>query len=185
MLRWSRRSIQRTTRAAVRCTISSRCNSVPVIPNNAAFPESSVEVTSACTSVLQGKSGRDDLIRSILRSLPYAVRHMRVTCVFIDIVESRYTPRSRMLADVLTSLPQMSMRIGDVCVIRFGAANSMTRAVISSSYIREESPMLSLSWWGWRSCYESVVLRAPLTPAASTAEAERRVAHSISCHITF
>ena len=42
MLRWSRRSIQRTTRAAARCTISSRCNSVPVMPNNAAFPKSSV-----------------------------------------------------------------------------------------------------------------------------------------------
>ena len=45
MLRWSRRSIHRTTRAAARCTISSRCNSVPVIPNNAAFPKSSVDVT--------------------------------------------------------------------------------------------------------------------------------------------
>ena len=47
MLRWSRRSIHRTTRAAARCTISSRCSSVPVIPNNAAFPKSSVDVTSA------------------------------------------------------------------------------------------------------------------------------------------
>ena len=44
---------------------------------------------------------------------------------------------------------------------------SITRAFISSSYIREESPILSLSWWGWRSCYESVVLGAPFTPARS------------------
>ena len=60
----------------------------------------------------------------------------------------------------------------------------MTRAFISSSYVREGSPILSLSWWGWGSCYESVVLGAPFTPAGSTAEAERRVAHSISCDIT-
>ena len=109
MLRWSRRSIQRTTRAAAHCTIWSRCNRVAVIPNNAAFPKSSVEVTSACTSVLHALSGRDDLKRAILRNRPYAVRHMRVTCMVIDIVESRYTPRSRMLADVLTSLPHMSI----------------------------------------------------------------------------
>ena len=48
---------------------------------------------------------------------------------------------------------------------------------ISSSYVRKESPILSLSWWGWGSCYESVVLGAPFTPAGITAEAERRVAH--------
>ena len=65
-----------------------------------------------------------------------------------------------------------------------GLINGTSRAFISSSYIREESPILSLSWWGWRSCYESVVLGAPFTPAGSTAEAERRVAHSISCNIT-
>ena len=64
------------------------------------------------------------------------------------------------------------------------AQEAITRAFISSSYIREEFPILSLSWWGWRSCYESVVLGAPFTPAASTAEAERRVSHSISCDIT-
>ena len=58
------------------------------------------------------------------------------------------------------------------------------RAFISSSYVREESPILSLSWWGWGSCYESVVLGTPFTPAGSTAEAERRVVHSISCDIT-
>ena len=120
MLRWSRRSIHRTTRAAARCTISSRCSSVPVIPNNAAFPKSSVDVTSACTSVLHAKSGRDDRMRAIFRSRPYAVPHSylippcavphtRVTCVVIDIVQSRYTPRSWMLADVLTSLPHMSI----------------------------------------------------------------------------
>ena len=44
-------------------------------------------------------------MRAIFRSRPYAVPHTRVTCVVIDIVESRYTPRSRMLAVVLTSLP--------------------------------------------------------------------------------
>ena len=60
----------------------------------------------------------------------------------------------------------------------------LTRAYVSSSHVREGSPILSLSWWGWRSCYESVVLGAPFTPAGSTAEAERRVAHSISCDIT-
>ena len=57
MLQWSRRSIQRTTRAAARCTISSRCSRVPVIPNYGAFPKSSVEpVTSTCTSVLHALS---------------------------------------------------------------------------------------------------------------------------------
>ena len=50
--------------------------------------------------------------------------------------------------------------------------------------VRKESPIVSLSWWGWGSCYESVVLGAPFTPAGITAEAERRVAHSISCDIT-
>ena len=61
---------------------------------------------------------------------------------------------------------------------------AISRAYISSSYVRKESPILSLSWWGWGSCYESVVLGAPFTPAGITAEAERRVAHSISCNIT-
>ena len=113
--RWSRWSIQRTTRAAARCTISSRCSRVAVIPNNAAFPKSSVEVTSACTSVLHALSGRDDLIRAILRNRPYAVRHIRVTCMVIDIVESRYMPRSRMLADVLTSLPHVDLKRRWLC----------------------------------------------------------------------
>ena len=56
--------------------------------------------------------------------------------------------------------------------------------VTEVSYVRKESPILSLSWWGWGSCYESVVLGAPFTPAGITVEAERRVAHSISCNIT-
>ena len=60
----------------------------------------------------------------------------------------------------------------------------IVRAYTSTSYVREGFPILSLSWWGWGSCYESVVLGAPFTPAGSTAEAERRVAHSISCDIT-
>ena len=34
---------------------------------------------------------------------------------------------------------------------------------------------MSLSWRGCRSCYESVVLGAPFSAVASTAEAERRV----------
>ena len=93
MLRWSRRSIHRTACAAARCTISSRCSRVPVIPNNAAFPKSSVDVTSACTSVLHAKRGKDDRICAIFRNRPYAVPHIRVTCVVIDIVQSRYTPR--------------------------------------------------------------------------------------------
>ena len=59
-----------------------------------------------------------------------------------------------------------------------------SRADVSRGYVREGFPILSLSWWGWGSCYESVVLGAPFTPAGSTAEAERRVAHSISCDIT-
>ena len=55
---------------------------------------------------MPSRNPRDDLIRAILRNRPpYAVRHMRVTCMVIDIVESR----SRMLADVLTSLPHMSI----------------------------------------------------------------------------
>ena len=86
------------------------------------------------------------------------------------------------------------MYVFPMCVIEYvdhhsaftttNANRPFSRAFISSSYIREESPILSLSWWGWRSCYESVVLGAPFTPAASTAEAERRVAHSISFDIT-
>ena len=131
MLRWSRRSIQRTTRAAAHCTISSRCNRVPVIPNNAEFPKSSVEVMSTCTNILHAKSGRDDLIPAILHNRLYAVRHTRVTCVVIDIVKTRYMPMSQMLADVLTSLLQMSISRVDGCVIRFGAANSMASVFAS------------------------------------------------------
>ena len=71
------------------------------------------------------------ILFALFRNRPYAVRHVRVTCVVIDIVESRYTPRSRMLADVLTSLPHISICIRDGCAIRFGAANSMA-SVFSS-----------------------------------------------------
>ena len=66
------------------------------------------------------------------------------------------------------------------CLLRTGLGQlrlvrlSLTRAYISSSYVRKESPILSLGWWGWGSCYESVVLGAPFTPAGITAEAERR-----------
>ena len=37
---------------------------------------------------------------------------------------------------------------------------TIIRAYVSSSYVREGSPILSLSWWGWGSCYESVLLGA-------------------------
>ena len=41
----------------------------------------------------------------------FALCHVvvRLTCAAIDIVESSCTPRSRMLAEVLTLHPQMSM----------------------------------------------------------------------------
>ena len=165
MLRWSRRSIQRTTRAAARCTISSRCNRVPVIPNNAAFPKSNVEVTSACTSVLHAKSGRDYLVRVMFRNRPYAVRHVRVTCVVIDIVESRYTPRSRMLADVLTSLPHISICIRDGCAIRFGAANSMASvfASFNSKHRNANHDFTSITYRRIRSIANAESLRGKST----------------------
>ena len=78
-------------------------------------------------------------------------------------------------AHIIIVIVYYSRDILDKCIIR---------AYISSSYVRKESPILSLSWWGWGFCYESVVLGAPFTPAGITAEAERRVAHSISCNIT-
>ena len=43
---------------------------------------------------------------------------------------------------------------------------------------------MSLSWWGWGSCYESVVVGAPFTPAGITAEAERTVAERRVAHST-
>ena len=42
----------------------SACNRVQVIPYNATSPKSSVDVTGACTSVLQANSGRYDLTRA-------------------------------------------------------------------------------------------------------------------------
>ena len=51
---------------------------VLVIPNNAAFPKLSVEVTSACPGVLHALGGIDDF--AIYHN---AVRHMRVTCLII------------------------------------------------------------------------------------------------------
>ena len=68
MLCWSRRRRQRTTRAADRWTISSRCSRVPVTPYRAAFPKSSRDVTRACTSVLHALNGKDDRIRAMPRS---------------------------------------------------------------------------------------------------------------------
>ena len=41
-------------------------------------------------------------------------------------------------------------------------AKTIIRAYTSSSYLTEGSPIGSLSWWGWGSSYDSVVLGAPL-----------------------
>ena len=51
--------------------------------------------------LIQKLNGRDDLIPAMFRNRPYAVRHMRVVCVLIDIVESRYTPGRVSYADRL------------------------------------------------------------------------------------
>ena len=109
MLWWSRRRSPRTTLAAARCTISSLCSNVPVIPHKVALPKSSLDVTSACTSVLHALIGRDDRIRLMDRSCAYAVRHVRLTCAAIDIVESSCTPRSRMLLDAMMLHPHTSV----------------------------------------------------------------------------
>ena len=70
------------------------------------------------------------------------------------------------------------------CFVFFECAVITELMYQGAIHVREGFPVLSLCWWGWGSCYESVVLGAPFTPAGSTAEAERRVAHSISCDIT-
>ena len=132
MLWWSRRRSPRTTLAAARCTISSLCSNVPVIPHKIALPKSSLDVTSACTSVLRALIGRDDRIRLMDRSCAYAVRHVRLTCAAIDIVESSCTPRSRMLLDAMMLHPHTSIQRGGGCGMRlFGTANNMASVFAS------------------------------------------------------
>ena len=58
------------------------------------------------------------------------------------------------------------------------STHDVTRAYISSSYVRKESPILSLSWWGWGSCYESVVLGAPYKAYARGNHSRSRTARS-------
>ena len=110
MLCCSRRRRPRTTISAARWTISSLCSNVQVIPYRAALPKSSLDVTSAYTSVLRALTGRDDRIRFMHRSCAYAVRQVRLTCAAIDIVESSCTPRSRMLVDAMILHPHTSMQ---------------------------------------------------------------------------
>ena len=132
MLCWSRRRRPRTTLAAARWTISSLCSNVPVIPHRAALRKSSLDVTSACTSVLRALTGRDDRIRFMHRSCAYVVRQVRLTCAAIDIVESSCTPRSRMLVDAMILHPHTSMQRGGGCGMRlFGAANNMASVFFS------------------------------------------------------
>ena len=132
MLCWSRRRKPRTTLAAARWTISSLCSNDPLIPQRAALPKSSLDVTSACTSVLRALTVRDDRIRLMHRSCAYAVRHVRLTCAAMDIAESSCTPRSRMLVDAMMLHPHTSMQSGGGCGMRlFGAANTMASVFVS------------------------------------------------------
>ena len=57
----------------------------------------------------------DDRIRLMDRSCAYAVRHVRLTCAAIDIVESSCTPRSRMLLDAMMLHPHTSIQRGGGC----------------------------------------------------------------------
>ena len=89
----------------------------------------------------------------------------------------------RAITFAFTQVPKKVTRLNtdyNPPIKQFKTSHALIRA---SSYVRKESPILSLSWWGWGSCYESVVLGAPFTPAGITAEAERRVAHSIKENI--
>ena len=145
MLCWSRRRKPRTTLAAARWTISSLCSNYPLIPQRAALPKSSLDVTSACTSVLRALTVRDDRIRLMHRSCTYAVRHVRLTCAAMDIAESSCTPRSRMLVDAMMLHPHTSMQSGGGCGMRlFGAANTMASVFVSfKSRQREASQALT------------------------------------------
>ena len=127
----------------------------PVIPYRAALPKSSLDVTSACTSVLRALTGRDDRMRCMHRSCAYAVRQVRLTCAAIDIVESSCTPRSRMLvannmasvffsfksrqrdaSHALTSITQRRIR---------STAEAESPAVILSIAIKTLAPLPNLS----------------------------------------
>ena len=122
----------RTTLAAARWTISSLCSNVPAILHKVALPKSSLDVTSACTSVLRALIGRDDRIRLMDRNCAYAVRHVRLTCASIDIVESSCTSRSRMLLDAMMLHPHTSKQRGGGFGMRlFGAANNMASVFAS------------------------------------------------------
>ena len=102
------------------------------IPHKAALPKSSLDVTSECTSVLRALIGRDDRIRLMHRSCAYAVRHVRLTCAAIDIVESSCTARSRMLLDAMMLHPHMSIQRGGGCrMMLFSAANNMASVFAS------------------------------------------------------
>ena len=118
MLCWSRRRKPRTTLAAARWTISSLCSNDPLIPQRAAWPKSSLDVTSVCTSVLRALTVRNDRIRLMHRSCVYAVRDVRPTCAAMDIAESSCIPRSRMLVDAMVLHPHMSMQSGGGCGMR-------------------------------------------------------------------
>ena len=68
------------------------------------------------------------------RSCAYAVRHVRLTCAAIDIVESSCTPRSRMLLDAMMLHPHTSIQRGGGCGMRlFGilpAFNILTQVML-------------------------------------------------------
>ena len=95
-------------------------------------PNSSLDVISACTRDLRALTGRDDRIRCMHRSCAYAVRQVRLTCAAIDIVESGYIPRSRMLVAAMMLPPHTSMQRGGICGMRlFGTANNMASVFFS------------------------------------------------------
>ena len=85
-------------------------------------------------SVLRALTVRDDRIRLMDRSCSYAVRHVRLTCAAIDIVESSCTPRSRMLLDAMMLHPHTSIQRGGGCGMRlFGilpAFNILTQVML-------------------------------------------------------
>ena len=145
MLCWSRRRKPRTTLAAARWTISSLCSNDPLIPHRAALPKSSLDVTSACTSVLRALTVRGDRIRLMHRSCADAVRHVRLTCAAMDIAESSCTPRSRMLVDAMMLHPHTSIQSGGGCGMRlFGTANTMASVFDSfKSRQRDASQVLT------------------------------------------
>ena len=121
------------------------CSNDPLIPHRAALPKSSLDVTSACTSVLRALTVRGDRIRLMHRSCADAVRHVRLTCAAMDIAESSCTPRSRMLVDERMLHPHTSIQSGGGCGMRlFGAANTMASVFDSfKSRQRDASEVLT------------------------------------------